>query len=761
MQNSDEAELHEITTNYCNQYQKKLNILSFQEFLWQVRQHPNQFLRNSVSYLSDTFDYFSKEKIKTSTDLALERFKLFDMTTEHSGPIVGGEQFQNDFYKILQRFKHRGHAAKLVLLHGPNGSSKSSSVDAIAKALEVYSSSDEGAVYRFNWIFPSDKDSIVNRTTGSQPIGFGKTPNGKPQQSFAHLSDIRIASRITSEYKENPIYLLPSEERENILTRWIAEATNTPKENVKIPDHIKKYGLSKQNQLIFEALLNAYDGDLARVYNHVQVERFYFSKQYRVGISCVEPQMSIDAREQQLTVDKNYAHIPAILQNISFYKTGGELIEANRGVLEFSDLLKRPLDAFKYLLSTIERSQIGLPSGTANLDLIFMATTNEKHLDAFKTMPDFSSFKGRIELLKVPYLLKTSDEIKIYLRDISAIEHTKKIAPHTLYFLCKWAILTRLKQPDPKNYTEKQTALLQRMKPELKERFYDQKSLAPEFSLQEIADLEEIRYNIMTESRDTAVYEGRFGASPREIKSLLHRAAQNSQSNTVTVLDIIREIKLLIKDKTVYEFLQFEPRNHYHDVEYFISIIENSFNEVFDKDLAESMEFADEKEYENLLIKYVNHVVASIKKEKILDQVTNNYEKPSEKIMTSVEEILSIKLSKEDHRASILSKIASHKLDHPEKELSIPIILKDYLENIKAHFFKERINLITENMKMLIEFGQDKRQNLSENDIDLGERCYKNMATKNYTKEAVIIYLKHRLGSFMIEKDLKKDNTLI
>ena len=99
----------------------------------------------------------------------------------------------------------------------------------------------------------------------------------------------------------------------------------------------------------------------------------------------------------------------------------------------------------------------------------------------------------------------------------------------------------------------------------------------------------------------------------------------------VTVLDILQEIRVMIKDKTVYEFLQFEPRNHYHDVDYFITIIETWFHQSFDKDLAEAMELADEKEQRIFFIN--TSVMSSLpsRKKKIFDDVTNTYENPLKK----------------------------------------------------------------------------------------------------------------------------------
>jgi predicted Ser/Thr protein kinase len=88
-----------------------------------------------------------------------------------------------------------------------------------------------------------------------------------------------------------------------------------------------------------------------------------------------------------------------------------------------------------------------------------MASTNEKHLDTFKTIPDFSSFRGRFELVTVPYLLRPALEVQIYQKDVTVLAKTKKIAPHSVKLLCVWAVMTRYKQPDPEYYESQKSRL--------------------------------------------------------------------------------------------------------------------------------------------------------------------------------------------------------------------------------------------------------------------------------------------------------------
>src|SRR5204862_7519703 len=141
----------------------------------------------------------------------------------------------------------------------------------------------------------------------------------------------------------------------------------------------------------------------------VLVERFYLSRLYMICAVTVEPQMSVDADYRHVTADKSHGALPGALQNLSLYEPYGPLVAGNRGVIEFSDLLKRPLEQYKYLLGTVETGIARMNHFLLHLDSVLIASTNEKHLSAFKEMGDFASFKGRIELVRVPYLRRVEE----------------------------------------------------------------------------------------------------------------------------------------------------------------------------------------------------------------------------------------------------------------------------------------------------------------------------------------------------------------
>src|SRR5262249_1107595 len=111
--------------------------------------------------------------------------------------LIGHEELQAEIYRSLSNFVQEGRANRLILMHGPNGSAKSTIAACILRALEHYATLDEGALYRFHWVFPS-------RKTVRGAIGFGgevkaSTADG---QSYAHLDDSQIDARLVIELRD-------------------------------------------------------------------------------------------------------------------------------------------------------------------------------------------------------------------------------------------------------------------------------------------------------------------------------------------------------------------------------------------------------------------------------------------------------------------------------------------------------------------------------------------------------------------------------
>ena len=724
--------LQDLNRESKNLFAERQTIMSFGGFLDQLKKSPKSLTRNSAQYIKDCFDHFGTENLLDHGS-KVKRWKLFDHGNEKGIPIIGTERVQQEIYQSLTSFVQQGYPNRLIMLHGPNGSAKTSIIESIAWAMQRYSETEEGTVFRFNWIFPADKTAVPrSKGQGGGPIGFGSSANElfDTSSSYALLDEGKIASKIHSEFKENPVYLIPMPQRETWLRNWFAEKDDISPEEVNIPPHLLLSGLSKRNQLIYENLLAAYDGDIAKVLAHVQIDRFFYSRQYRVGIGTVEPQMSVDAIEKQLTVDRNISNMPAVLHNINFHESFGPIIEGNRGILEFSDMLKRPIEAYKYLLTTIEKGTLNLPSSTANLDTVFFATSNEKHLDAFKANPDFASFRSRMDLITAPYLLKVDQELSIYSSDIRAMSHTKPIAPHAIRLLCLWAIMTRLKQPDPEYYKGKHRSLLARLDPYSKARLYNSSTLTHQFKQQEANIFCDLHGEIRGESENIVVYEGRFGASPREIRSILYRAIQHPGHKTLTPMAIFEILETIVKDRTVYDFLQLEPRGKYHQANEFIKIIRKDFLDTFEKEVTNSMTLVEPGQHEDLLSRYIEHVVATVKGEKLYNKNISSYEAPSESLMKEVEKILNITGSIDRHREGLLGRIAAWRIDNPNSDIEITKIFDDFLEVMKAKYYKDRQAHVDDNFKCMMLLDSEIPEGLSKIQIDLANLTFQQLEEK-------------------------------
>ncbi|HEY5089877.1 MAG TPA: serine protein kinase PrkA, partial [Polyangia bacterium] len=412
-------------------FARNRRVISFGEYLALFGTDPAQQLRSAGQYLRDVFDYFGTEPVRTPRGPMI-RWRVFDCPWDGGkDALVGQEEVQAAVYRLVSNFAREGRTNRLILLHGPNGSAKSTFVACLQRAMEHYSTLEDGALYKFNWIFPSQK-----LTKGG--IGFGGgIESGGGQETFAYLEDELIESKIADEMRDHPLLLLPRAKRKELVTERLA-SVNRPE--LRPADYLVRGDLSHRNRQIFEALLSSYHGDLSKVLRHIQVERFFVSRRYRQAAATVEPQLAVDAHSRQLTMDRSLASLPPALQSLTLYEYQGELVDGNRGVIDFADLLKRPLESYKYLLGTVEQGRVSLDVASLELDTVFIGSSNEGYLAAFKEIPEFQSFKGRMELVRVPYLLDHRVEQRIYQAQIQAAhtESSRHVAPHVAWVAALW-----------------------------------------------------------------------------------------------------------------------------------------------------------------------------------------------------------------------------------------------------------------------------------------------------------------------------------
>jgi predicted Ser/Thr protein kinase len=693
-------------------FARNRRVMSFGEYFSLFGADAGQQVRSAAQYVRDVFDHFGTEIVRTPRGLQTH-WKLFDCPWDGGkDALAGQEEVQAAVYRLVSNFAREGRTNRLILLHGPNGSAKSTFVGSLQRAMEHYSTLDEGALYRFNWIFPSQK-----LTKGG--IGFGGgaaasfEQSGGAPETYAYLDDEFIEAKIVDEMRDHPLLLVPRGKRRELIERRLAAEI---KSGFRPADYLLRGDLSHRNRQIFEALLSSYHGDLAKVLRHVQVERFFVSRRYRQAAATVEPQLAVDARSRQLTMDRSLASLPPALQSLTLYEYQGELVDGNRGVIDFADLLKRPLESYKYLLGTVEQGRVSLDVASLELDTIFIGSSNEGYLSAFKEVPEFQSFKGRMELVRVPYLLDYKVEQRIYDAQIRAAhaESGKHVAPHVAWVTALWSVLTRMKKPLGEKYGKNLTEIVGRLGPLEKALLYAENATPEGLTTEQQRELVAGVERIARESDSYPNYEGRTGASPREMKLLIMNAAQSPRYACLSPFAVFDELEDLVRGVTVYEFLKQEPLpGGFHENKKFIFQVRDKLIDRIDDEVRTSMGLVEERRYIDQFERYASHASYWVKREKVPNPITHRDDDPDEEMMGEIERILDMSNRREEFRREVIARIGAWSIDHPRQRPDYEAIFPRPIAQLRESFFEDRkkqVRKINDDLLVLLTDGPAKMQ---------------------------------------------------
>lgn len=659
-------------------------VLSFGEYLELFASEPVRHSRPAARYVRDMFEHFGREVLERPSG-AVTRHRLFDLEflEDREGrrrALAGHEQVQAELGRVLENFAREGRANRVVLLHGPNGSAKSTLVHALMCGLEQYSTLDEGALYRFHWVFP-------RREGGRGTIGFqGDARPPAEGTSFAHLPDDELDARLFIETRDHPLFLLPEPERAALLARLFAAAGAAEPPS----DYVLWGSLSHKNRQIFDALLSSHGGSLAAVLRHVRVERYFISRRYRVGALTLGPEIGVDARERQLTSDRSLGALPASLQSLSLFEAHGELVDAAGGLLEFSDLLKRPLDAFKYLQITAETGEVQLETQNLSTNCVMFASGNELHLAAFREHHEFESFRGRLELIPVPYLLRYPDEQRIYDAQV-APQVGDHVAPHATELAAQFAVLTRLRRPDPERYSGPLREAVESLTAVEKLDLYGTGAVPARLGVEAQKALRANVAALLHETDGAAEYEGMTGASPREMRSVLLDAAQDPGHEGLSPFAVLAELDRLCARGGEYAWLGREVQpGGYHDHELFRRALRERLLDLLEDEVRVATGLVDEARYEELFERYLAHVSAWLSGEKLRHPLTGRLEEPDLALLVEVERLLGVTADARSWRDALLGRIAAWAIEHPGAPLDRRAAFADLLRQLREGAFRER-----------------------------------------------------------------------
>ncbi len=377
------------------------------------------------------------------------------------------------------------------------------------------------------------------------------------------------------------------------------------------------------------------DNQYAGRIENVPVKRLAFSEKYRVGVGTFTPSdpKSQDISELVGGIDLSTIGEVGVESDPRAYRFDGELNIANRGIMEFVEMLKTD-EKFLYVLLTLSQEQ-NIKTGRFSMiyaDEVVVSHTNEHEYQAFVGNKKSEALQDRIILVKVPYNLRVSDEIKIYekLLKQSALKDVH-IAPYTLRIASIFAILTRL-EPSKK-------AGMSLMK---KMRLYDGE------------DIEDFKQKDVKELQEEAVREGMDGISPRYVINRLSNALIKHNVTCINPIDALRALRDGLDQHTS---ITREERERYLN---FIHEARREYDDMARKEVQRAFVYSYEESARTLLNNYLDNIEAYSNKSKLHDPITDEEVEPDEQLMRSIEEQIGVsENAKRSFREEILIRISS------------------------------------------------------------------------------------------------------
>ncbi|HWB11773.1 MAG TPA: serine protein kinase [Pirellulales bacterium] len=488
-----------------DQFRRKNWEGSFEQYLDVVKKDP-RVTRNAFQRVYDMIMLAGAETYEKGREKRA-RYRFFDDPENNGQDAVFG--LEEALAALVNAFKSAakgyGIEKRVLLLHGPVGSSKSTIARLLKKGLERYSHTDDGALFTLGWV---DLE--------------------KPEQ--VHWCPMH----------EEPLHLIPRRFRDDVMARLNADQPAGAYQ-VRIEGELCPFC-----RYVYNDRLRHYGGDWTRVIQDVRVKRLLLSEKDRIGVGTFQPKDEKNQDSTELTGDINYRKIAEYGSDSDprAFNFDGEFNVANRGIIEFVEVLKLDV-AFLYDLLGASQEHKVKPKKFAQTDIdeVILGHTNEPEYRRLQNNEFMEALRDRTVKIDVPYVTRLADEIRIYEKDYNRNKvHGKHIAPHTIEMAAMWAILTRLEEPKNANLS-----LLQKLK------LYNGKTL-PGFTEDNIKEL-----------REQTTNEGMHGISPRYVQDKISNAlVAHPDATSINPFMVMNELESGLKHHSL--ITNEETRNQYREL---------------------------------------------------------------------------------------------------------------------------------------------------------------------------------------------------
>jgi serine protein kinase len=437
------------------------------------------------------------------------------------------------------------------------------------------------------------------------------------------------------------------------------------------PEIEKHYGLYIEGELCPQCRYNlehVYQGK----HEDVLVKRIVFSEKDRIGIGTFAPSdpKSQDITELTGSIDLSTIGEIGVESDPRAYRFDGELNIANRGMMEFIEILKVD-EKFLYSLLTLSQEQ-NIKTGRFALiyaDEVIMSHTNENEYNAFVGNKKSEALQDRIIMVKVPYNLKVAQEERIYDKLLKQSQALRNIhlAPNTLKIAAMFAVMTRLEEPKKANVD-----IVKKMK------LYDGE------------DVEGFKSKDVRELKEETVREGMDGISPRYIINRLSNALVRDNITCINPIDALRAIRDGFDQHTG---ITPDERERYLNL---IASAKREYDNISKTEVQRAFVYSFEEMARNMCNSYLDNVEAYCNKEKIKDPITEEELEPDERLMRSIEEQIGIsENAKNTFRQEILIRISSYSRKGKAFEYNSHERLKEAIEKKIFSDLKDVVKITT------------------------------------------------------------------
>jgi serine protein kinase len=559
--------------------------------------------RNAFQRLYDMILHYGTERYKINREDMIRYHFFSDIINNGADGIFGLDKTLMNLVDVFRSAAYGyGTERRILLLHGPVGSSKSTIVRLLKRGIEQYSKLEEGAAYTFSW----------------------KVPNADGTDQICPCP-----------MHEEPLKLIPVEARDDVLARINGDLPENRR--IRIEGHLDPFC-----RKMFDDLQVKYEGDWTKVMDHVVVQRLILSEKDRRGIGTFQPKDEKNQDSTELTGDINYRKIAEYGSDSDprAFNFDGELNVANRGIVEFIEVLKLDV-AFLYDLLGASQEHSIKPKKFAQTDIdeVIIGHTNEPEYKKLQANELMEAFRDRTIRIDVPYNIKLTDEIKIYDKDFNKDKiRGVHIAPHTLETAAMWAVLTRLEEPKKAGLS-----LMQKLK------LYNGRTI-PNFTEDSVREL-----------REEAPREGMQGISPRYIQDKISNALVSDQAQEERCVNPFMVMNELESGLSHHSLINDEElKKRYREL---LGMVKEEYEDILKSEVQRAIS-ADEDAIKRLCSNYIENVRAYTQHEKVRNKYTGKDEEPDERLMRSIEEKIDIPESrKDDFRQEIMNYIGALSLD--------------------------------------------------------------------------------------------------